>query len=110
MPNDEVTTNEIMEFLRDHMVMRTEFEETKGDIKKLRDDFRVDLHKQKWDILDAIDTKLTNLKGDLIVLMRGEDKKVSDLITLLKEKKVITKEEAGILLALQPFPQLQGSG
>lgn len=37
--------------------------------------------------------------------MRKEDKKVVSLISLLKDKEVITDDEAGKLLSLEPFPQ-----
>lgn len=64
-----------------------------------------DLAKLKHDILDSMDEKLADLKGDLTILMRKEDKKVVELINVLKEKEVLSLEEAEKLLALEPFPQ-----
>lgn len=90
--HNDVTTGEIMEFLKDHMVMKGEF--------------TMELNKQKTEILDEIDIKLADLKGDLVILMRKEDRKVVSLIALLREKKVISEEEAKGLLTLEPFPQL----
>ena len=55
---------------------------------------------------DGVDDKITNLKGDLIVLMRKEDRKVITLIGLLREKQVISEEEAKSLLGMEPFPQV----
>lgn len=116
--NLEVTTNEIMDFLREHMVIKSEFkdelskmvtkDELKDELGKMatKDDLRQSLNKQKLDILDAMDDKLANLKGDMVVLMRKEDKKVVSLIELLKNKKIITTNEANGLLELEPFPQL----
>lgn len=117
-PNLEVTTNQIMDFLQEHMVMREEFEGlkqemvTKDELSKMvtkdefKDGLRQSLNKQKLEILDAMDDKLAYLKGDLVILMRKEDKKVVSLIELLKNKKIITTNEADCLLELEPFPQL----
>ncbi|MFA5317924.1 MAG: hypothetical protein WC323_00395 [Patescibacteria group bacterium] len=55
---------------------------------------------------DYLDDKLSDLKGDLVVLMRKEDAKLCGLVDLLKNKKVISEEEAKNILAMQPFPQL----
>ena len=106
----DVTTNQIMDFLQEHMVIKSEYEEalskmaTKDDLSKMAT--KEDLNKQKLDILDAMDDKLAHLKGDMIVLRRKEDKKVVSLIELLKNKKIITTDEAENLLVLEPFPQL----
>jgi hypothetical protein len=53
-----------------------------------------DLNKQKHEILDSVDDKLADLKGDLVVLMRREDKKVSELIVTLRDTKVLSPEDA----------------
>ena len=87
MANGDVTTNELMDFLQEHMATKE------------------DLSKQKLDILDAMDDKLADLKGDLTILMRKEDKKVVELIHVLKEKAVLSADEAERLLTLEPFPQ-----
>ena len=113
MDNREVTTNEIMDFLKENMVMKSELKqsfddfELKVDNKFKNFELKVDnkLNTLELKIIDAMDDKLSNLKGDLTILMRREDKKVSELINLLRDKKVIAPEEADRLLALQPFPQ-----
>jgi hypothetical protein len=86
---DEVSTNEIMEFLREHMVTKA--------------DFDTGLAKQKAEILDEIDEKLMDLKGDLTLLMRKEDKKLVSLIGLLYKKQVIDEQESKTLLEMEPF-------
>ncbi|MDP2816504.1 MAG: hypothetical protein Q8O19_07480, partial [Rectinemataceae bacterium] len=78
----------------------------KRDLDILRIEFRQDLNKQKLDILDAMDDKLAHLKGDMIVLMRKEDKKVQSLVELLHSKKVISEEEAKRILSMDLFPQV----
>lgn len=49
--HNDVTTGELMDFLQDHMVMK--------------EDFVLELNKQKAEILDGMDDKLADLKGDL---------------------------------------------
>ena len=53
---------------------------------------------------EYLDDKLTNLKGDLIVLMRKEDRKLATLIQVLHERKLITDEDKHKILSLEPFP------
>ena len=96
---DTVTTNEIMDFLVEHMA-------TKEELKEEIENVRKDMGKLKLDLLDAMDDKLANLKWDLIVLMRGEDQNVVTLVELLQSKKVLTSDEAKGILAMKPFPQL----
>jgi len=110
--NNEVTTGEIMEFLQENMVMKKDLKQelkafaTKEDLKGFAT--KTDFRAMQQEILDGVDKKLVNLKGDLIVMMRGEDQKVVGLIDLLKNKAVITEIEAKQLLIMQPFPQLMG--
>lgn len=55
---------------------------------------------------DYLDTKLADLRGDLVVLTRKEDTKVKSLINLLKKKKVISVAEEKQLLTMEPFAEL----
>ena len=90
--HNNVTTGEIMEFLKDNMVTREELAQ--------------EFHKQKLDILDGVDDKLINLKADLVLAMRKEDRKVVSLISLLRAKQLISEDEAKSLLGMEPFPQV----
>jgi len=56
---------------------------------------------------DYLDTKLADLRGDLVVMMRKEDNKLKALVEILKEKKVINNEEVEKIMHLEPFPILQ---
>lgn len=120
-----MTTNEIMEFLQEHMVTREEFSqlatkvdgleikvdglETKVDGLEIKiDGLSQKINITKLDLLDAMDDKLANLKGDLIILLRKEDKKVDHLIKLLEEKSIISPQDALSLLDIRPFPQSVG--
>ena len=117
---NDVTTGEIMDFLKDHMVTREEFGVLKAEVGGLKEEvgglkeevgglkaeIAVEFRKMKVEILDGVDDKITNLKGDLVVLMRKEDRKVITLIGMLREKQVISEAEAKALLGMEPFPQI----
>lgn len=66
---------------------------TKEDVGKLRSD-----------MIDFIDKKFFDLKGDLIVIIKKQDKKINELITILPSKNVLSDKEAKALLRLGPFP------
>ncbi len=55
---------------------------------------------------DYLDEKLSDLRGDLTILMRKGDAKLLRLVELLKEKNVLSDEEVKSLLAMEPFPKL----
>ena len=55
---------------------------------------------------DYLDEKIADLRGDLVVLIRKEDKKFSALIDVLKYRQVISNDEATKILSMEPFPQL----
>lgn len=54
---------------------------------------------------DFFDEKLISFKGDLVVMMRGEDKKVIALVELMEKKQMLTKEEAKAFYTMEPFPK-----
>lgn len=107
--NKEASTKESIEYLTESMQFLVEHVATKEDLKntieKSENKLMSEIRKSEHRILDGVDDKLSDLKGDMVILMRKEDKKLTNLIDLLKEKKVISKEEAGELLLLEPFPQ-----
>ncbi|MBI2475311.1 hypothetical protein HYV69_02690 [Candidatus Uhrbacteria bacterium] len=129
MTDHDVTTNEIMDFLQENMVTREEFSQLDAKVGQLdakvgqldakvgqldakvgQLDAKVDgldkkLNQTKLDLLDAIDDKLGDLKGDLVVLMRKEDQKVNNLIQLLVNRKLISEKEAISLIEIRPFSQ-----
>ncbi len=55
---------------------------------------------------DYLDDKLGDVKGDLVILMRKEDRKLQSLIDILHKRKVISAQEVKQILSMQPFPQL----
>lgn len=77
---------------------------TKEDLKRMAT--KEDLGKLNIELRDFIDDKLVDLKGDLIVLMRKEDKKLVSLIKILRQKSILTDKETMDILSAEPFPQL----
>jgi len=73
-----------MEFLQEHMVTKQELkEELKNMVTK--QELKEELQKLRLDFLDSLDEKISTLKGDLTVMMRGEDKK---LVALMNRKLI----------------------
>lgn len=54
---------------------------------------------------DYLDEKLSDLRGDLVVLVRKEDNKVVKLVSILQERKVITSDDVESILAMELFPK-----
>lgn len=86
-----VTTNEIMDFLKENMATKQELEEKLGKLRS--------------DMIDYMDKKFFDQRGDLIMLMRGEDKKLFFLVDLLVKKNVLDESEAKSIARMEPFPQ-----
>lgn len=55
---------------------------------------------------EYLDEKLGRLKGDLVVEMRGFNHKLSALVGILRDHKVISDSEAKRVLSMEPFPEL----
>jgi hypothetical protein len=54
---------------------------------------------------DDLDEKLSDLKGDLAVLIRKEDKKLAELVKVLEERKVLSEGDVKRILSMEPYPQ-----
>lgn len=54
---------------------------------------------------DYLDEKLAKLKGELVLLTRKEDTKLTSLIDTLRRRQAITEQDRKHLLALEPFAQ-----
>ena len=103
--------------------IKKEFEDLTGVVKKTfdsvdkrfdeiekkmvtKEEFTQGLNRQKLEILDAMDDKLSDLRGDLVILMRKEDQKVVRLIEILKNKNILEEVEVKELLEMQPFSKI----
>ena len=115
MPNQDITTGEIMEFLKEHAVVKEDLNglATKEDLNGLatnlretKEELQREMGKMKQDLLDGMDDKLSNLRGDLVVLMRKEDVKLRELVNMLHAKNILTDPEVKRILTMEPFSQL----
>lgn len=52
-----------------------------------------------------LDDKLADLRGDLVVLTRKEDTKLRELVSVLREKNILTDPDIKRILSMEPFPQ-----
>lgn len=52
-----------------------------------------------------LDDKLAELEGGLIAKLRKEDTKLNHLVDMLKQKKVLTEQDAKQLAEIQVFPR-----
>ena len=50
-----------------------------------------------------LDDKLADLRGDLVVLVRKEDRKVIKLVEILRTKNVLVDKDVSEILKLEPF-------
>ena len=101
MDNQDLKQPVTKEYLRDYLGEFTE-KSLLPAMSSMMDEKNKALKK---DIDDSLTDKLADLKGDLVVLMRKEDRKLGALIELLKTKHVISDEDAKQILSLEPFPK-----
>ena len=113
---NQVTTNEILEAIN-HFSERVDerFDRLEGRMDKAEG--RLDRVEGKFDKIegrldrieatmvtkDYLDEKLADLRGDLVVLTRKEDHKLTALVEILASKNVITPEESARIISMEPF-------
>lgn len=96
MDNQQPSNQEILEAINvfsSHV--DEEFSGIKSEISSIRSEMVTK---------DYLNEKLADLRGDLVVLVRKEDKKLAATLDLLVGKSLITRDEAAVVLALEPFP------
>jgi uncharacterized coiled-coil protein SlyX len=54
---------------------------------------------------EYLDDKLANLRGDLVVIARKSDRKLSELVEELVHEGSLSRDAARKIMALEPFPQ-----
>ena len=54
---------------------------------------------------DYLDEKMSDLRGDLVVMMRKEDTKLKTLVGVLKEKEVLDSNDVKKIYSMEPFAQ-----
>src|SRR3989338_8423463 len=83
-----VTTNEIIDFLKENMVTKKEAEQF-----ATKEDLRAEIGKLGADITDLFDRKLNDVRGDAVLLTRKEDAKLLAVVGKLEGKNVFTAED-----------------
>ncbi len=87
----DVTTNDIMDFLVQHMATK---DELRHEIGALRSEIKDDMGKLRSDIIDYIGKEISDLKVDLSTLIRQNDRKITVLLDILKANNIITAAQA----------------
>jgi hypothetical protein len=66
-----------------------------------------EINRLEWKIVtkDYLDEKLHDLKGDLIVIMRKEDRKIDTVVDLLEKKKIFSPADTAKVLKTSIFPR-----
>lgn len=105
------TVGEILEmviYIKDNAVNKTDFETSMASVDKRLGGMEVRLTKVEAQMVtkEYLDDKLSDLRGDLVVMMRKEDNKLKTLLGILQTRKVITKVDASKVMAMEPFAQL----
>lgn len=62
------------------------------------------LNKVKLDLMDYVDEKIADLRGDIIVLLRKEDRRFLHLVEVLYRKDILTGDDIKVIEELQLFP------
>jgi hypothetical protein len=106
MENNEQINDlvEMVTFLKDNAVTKTEFNGLRSEFSELKD--RVGRIESNMVTKDYLDNKLSDLRGDLVVMTRKEDGKVRALIDLLVKKNLVDNAEAEEIKHMEPFPIL----
>jgi len=90
--------------------LETDISGMKGDISGMETDIsgiKGDIGQIKAIMVtkDYLDDKLSDLRGDLVVMTRKEDNKLKTLVGVLHDKKVITGSDVKKIYSLEPFAQ-----
>lgn len=110
MEGENFTTKEsteLLQYIATNMVTKEDVrviirEEVPEMIKK---ELGKELNKAKHEIMDYVDKKDREYKGELNLKIQKEDRRVDAIISTLRDKKVIDDKKALELKKLSPFPQ-----
>lgn len=99
---------ETVTFIKDNAVMRDEFIQFKGEFSEFKKEITEEVREMKSVMVtkDYLDTKLADLRGDLVSLVRREDTKVNTLITQLHTKDILKEKDMHELSKAPVFPTL----
>lgn len=102
-------------FIKDNAVTKEEFETRLGGVESRLDGVETRLGgvEQRLTKIEAImvtkdylDDKLADLKGDLIVKQRKIEDRISALVSMLSNRKVLEQTDVKLLTDLRVFPHI----
>ena len=64
------------------------------------------VNKAKLEIMDHVDVKIADLRGDIVLLLRKEDRRFLQLIDILYKKKFIDADDIKTMDDLRLFPNI----
>ncbi len=88
---------EAVTFIKDNAVTKDEFSQLKQKVTAIE---------SQMVTKEYLDDKMSDLKGDMTILIRKEDTKVKVLVKKLEQKNILTKTDAQEILDMEPFPSL----
>lgn len=94
---------DIVTFIKDNAVSKTEFNELKADVSGLRTD--VDYLKAQMVTKVYLDDKLAELRGDLVVAININNDKSNKIVDELEKREVLDSVSAGNIKSIHPFPK-----
>lgn len=92
---------EIVNFIQENAVTKEEFEQ-----KTAKMDQAITKIGSTMANKDFVTEKLSDLQGNIVVLMRKEDTKLKALVDILEEKQVLNQEDKKRIFSMEPFPQI----
>ena len=54
---------------------------------------------------DYLDERLADFRGDLISVIKGEDKKIKKVVDILAEKRLFSKKDSDSIYKMKPFAE-----
>lgn len=111
--NDQIL-NDILEtvnFIKDNAATKEQVDKMDERLDKMEGrldkmDSRLTRVESQMVTKEYLDEKLSDLKGDLTIIIRKEDTKLKALVEILAERKIITAEDKKRVLNMEPFPSL----
>jgi len=81
------------------------FKQEFGGFKQEFGGFKQEFNQFKTSVVtkDYLDEKLTDLRGDLIIMIRKEDNKLLQVVEKLEKKKIFSLQDSKNIMAMEPF-------
>lgn len=105
-----LTKKDLAEFTEETLLPAVEriVDEKVDGVEKKLDGVKAELSEKintvKLELMDYVGDKITDLRGDIILLLRKEDRRFFHLIKILHGKQVLDDEDIKIIEELKIFP------